>query len=1772
MTTMPPIIGAARLVLLLKSIPGAGAKIAHQAGYAFYGSPARWHKVTASKPAPKGAPVAAHPQAAGQHVPAAHMTDEQWTALQLPDSNVNAGPFNKALAKLKEWADSGNVTAIVGAGFGTNTYGKKLATIANHLLALYGSEHKVVAGQKAGEHGAVKSPAASEPAPLPDLDSPEDMATDFTKPAPAPAAAPVPAPAPAPAAKTDPVAGELQMPDFQEGKTTTGVKALYEKVGQKVIDHGHAGNVSVLEELAEPHKKMWQGKTPNSKKLLALHADALAYAKGETKQADEPIKPQLVSGIDDAIALEKQIKPGKAAAVEEINNALFSNYDDKFVLKDAEGKVTAAIAFGVNEAPGGNSIEVHHIGSVDKGSGSKLLGLAKDEAKKQGLPIKLYATKDAVGFYEKQGFTQVGAGATSDGGSLMQWQDGPKDGDTKPAADGSSLVFKKGRWHKFVAADESGELPPVLVPVSDAGVEKGDVFTLDSQYEKMNAGKWTVYNVSPDGQQVYMHKVGAKVPNQTNSANIPAATLAEAIAKGTAKKVPAEAPKPAAAPAAAAPAADAAPVPSSQAQSNLAMIPWDKQLLPDSNSNAGSHNKAVGKIKAMAEAGDKAGLQAFIDGKAGAKQTYTKKQALLAQTALAALGGDATAAVPLQQTPVPAPAPAPAASPEPQPADKYPLVNAWTQALSDGKHPTKEQAEAYEALLDSDPDAAMEYFMDAVNANVAPEDFADDKFDDALPAAHQKVHEMHGQALFGKVSEAPEPDPAGGLTQTQIDAIEKIAGLSDGSLEALVDSPGLPENVNAAIKKKLAEKQASAPKKTVTAVKTTYHNTQAGHSKSWSVYVAPTATAELGFDLVTEYGKIGGAQQKTAKSFPTEAAAHAAKLKLTNEKKAKGYVHADTDYGHKVELPSAVEQGPKEGDMKQGADGMLVLKDGHWVKMDDGAGGSWSFKQSDPGFSGAMTLYGPDGSIVAYMPGEGAEYHGPNDDQGEPSAQASDIAGLVKQMADLGLEPPPAAALQKLDPSYSAPAPKPAKPAKPAKTPAAVVKIEAVDPAAAMAWINAESGKADGAFVGTLPSKASQNWFVKWGNAYRGRVKKFGPDSWQTKIALGRALGAAFGHPGLALLTTGEWIPAKLNGVQIDQSQLVETDPVKVKAAAIALKQQMLGAAKGKAAAAPAQAAAAPTKAAAAPAAPAGAMPSVDSWVKTGGQGGSNPGGKFKDPSGQEWYVKWPNDADAVKSEVLAAKLYALAGLSSQDCMLVTKAGKTAIATKWVDIKKAGSATALSNVDGVHQGFAVDAWLGNWDVVGLSLDNLQIGPDGKAHRVDAGGSLEYRAQGEKKPFGAKVDEIDTLRDAAKNDKAAAVFGKMTQADITASVAKVAAISDIAIRAMVNQHGPGDADAKKKLADTLIARKADLLKRYPKAAKAKKKHEFKPDKISAPPSFTNWGGTGKGGPSSKEFLNQANEEAVQAIFAAAKTGDLAAVQGLKAKVYDKDTGKVIGEKPVLEHPSQHVKGYAQQAVNEINYQLNPPKRFRFDGGHPLHALNHAYPAHAGAKSSATAQKLGKFIVLGDPGTVTLQDAGMPAKITHSEGGGTLSQSTYKAAAQAAWNKMPATQRQAVQSYTGSSYHAMNGSLWEGNPSGAAKAAAEALQTLGHDIQPGTVLSRKISIYNDDLDQLLSAKGKVLQEPAIMSASIRPSSWSGNVHLKLHVGPGVKGLWVGQGSKPDGGGISENVGEDEMILPPNTRLLIISTKSSGGKDADGFGASSTHVIEAIILPTK
>jgi len=71
-------------------------------------------------------------------------------------------------------------------------------------------------------------------------------------------------------------------------------------------------------------------------------------------------------------------------------------------------------------------------------------------------------------------------------------------------------------------------------------------------------------------------------------------------------------------------------------------------------------------------------------------------------------------------------------------------------------------------------------------------------------------------------------------------------------------------------------------------------------------------------------------------------------------------------------------------------------------------------------------------------------------------------------------------------------------------------------------------------------------------------------------------------------------------------------------------------------------------------------------------------------------------------------------------------------------------------VNKLKENFVADAILGNWDVVGLSKDNVMLGKDGKTYRIDNGGSLRYRAQGGlKKDWGVTPTEIFTMRTSAQ---------------------------------------------------------------------------------------------------------------------------------------------------------------------------------------------------------------------------------------------------------------------------------------------------------------------------------------------------------------------------------------------------------------------------------------
>ncbi len=354
-------------------------------------------------------------------------------------------------------------------------------------------------------------------------------------------------------------------------------------------------------------------------------------------------------------------------------------------------------------------------------------------------------------------------------------------------------------------------------------------------------------------------------------------------------------------------------------------------------------------------------------------------------------------------------------------------------------------------------------------------------------------------------------------------------------------------------------------------------------------------------------------------------------------------------------------------------------------------------------------------------------------------------------------------------------------------------------------------------------------------------------------------------------------------------------------------------------------------------------------------------------------------------------------------------------------------------------------------------------------------------------------------------------------------------------------------------------------------------KFDPAKLTEPPSFLNWSGPGQGLSKSHPKMNEVNEGAVKALFEAGKSGDPAKVKALMLDTYDLNT-KQVGAKVGFEnHPSKHVKGYGHQLLAEIDAQLNPPKHVSLRNAADIKAIHEAFvPQPATAPD---VEKVGRYLALGSAqGSATIGDD-LPKL---SKKNGKSSGLKYKMAAQEAFSKMSVTQQDAIRNYTDGDYDTINGSLWGGNPNAAAQAVKSAIATHGHYVEAGTLLSRRFTpklpkdqgggVDKVALNKLLASEGKVLQDLGIISTSVDAGVWHGDIQLKITVGPGVKGLFVGPGSHPNGGAISYHPSEDEIILPPDTRFLVKRVRKAG-IDEDGFGGGGEkHVIEVLALPNE
>jgi len=147
------------------------------------------------------------------------------------------------------------------------------------------------------------------------------------------------------------------------------------------------------------------------------------------------------------------------------------------------------------------------------------------------------------------------------------------------------------------------------------------------------------------------------------------------------------------------------------------------------------------------------------------------------------------------------------------------------------------------------------------------------------------------------------------------------------------------------------------------------------------------------------------------------------------------------------------------------------------------------------------------------------------------------------------------------------------------------------------------------------------------------------------------------------------------------------------------------------------------------------------------GAGGSNDARIAEDPDGNKWLVKaYRGDSDRVATELLANAIYRDLGVTVSNAGVgisrhPTYGDQIAVTYPLVDGEQ--RRWSEPNAD-LAEGFVADALLANWDVIGLTQDNILWNGD-QPVRLDQGGTLEFRAQGERKSFGSVPTELWTMQ-------------------------------------------------------------------------------------------------------------------------------------------------------------------------------------------------------------------------------------------------------------------------------------------------------------------------------------------------------------------------------------------------------------------------------------------
>lgn len=220
-------------------------------------------------------------------------------------------------------------------------------------------------------------------------------------------------------------------------------------------------------------------------------------------------------------------------------------------------------------------------------------------------------------------------------------------------------------------------------------------------------------------------------------------------------------------------------------------------------------------------------------------------------------------------------------------------------------------------------------------------------------------------------------------------------------------------------------------------------------------------------------------------------------------------------------------------------------------------------------------------------------------------------------------------------------------------------------------------------------------------------------------------------------------------------------------------------------------------------------------------QKGTNPGGLYTGPDGQQYYGKFYPDPEQAKAEKAANSILDKLNVGAPRTYIEEipdKNGdlKSALVTEWLEdaepaknyLGKKITATQKKQLTKQYLGAALN---NNWDVVGFDFDNL-VKVKNKWYVIDSGGSFAHKATGGTKPFTGSVDAFDDILQPGR--KAGKFFGPILEGTLRKDpdeyIKWLDGLSDRKIKNSIQQAGLGD-----DIADTLIARRDDLKRRIEK---------------------------------------------------------------------------------------------------------------------------------------------------------------------------------------------------------------------------------------------------------------------------------------------------------------------------------------------------------------------